>query len=424
MAILKNTHFYLTRIISKEEKFTTILNRSLLNAKLSSEEVNYIRDSLKAIVNKYYFVRFEIKQVLKELELEIEDNDYNVLIILVSMIQYVKNLSRENVINALYQEISTLDIKLTFDEIKNILDKISDKPIEIPEKIAQSLYRKVALQYSYPEWIVKMFFKHFGIKDSYKSIVSSRRSHPIVINYNSSLINASDLDASLFKKSELSETAYSYIGKEKIISLKLFKENKIFVEDETSQLLIDTLDPRVGDDMLFIDDSNGVLALDACLRSNDFANIQVCCKDSLSLHACNNIIKKFQLGSVNAFESDIKLLITHVEPRKMDKVLFVSPSSNFGLIRRHPDILLSFKRDELDGLIESQKHNLEEVERFVKDGGTLLYAVYTMNLKEGQNIIKEFLENHKEYTLLEERQLFPYVGPSDGVYYANLKKVG
>ena len=424
MAILKNTHYYLSRIINSEEKFTTILNRSLLNAKLSSQEVNLIRDSLKAIVNKYYFVRYEIKQALKQLDLQINDNDFNILIILVSMIQYVKSLSREDVINHLYQELDELETELSFDVIKSILDNISDKPIEIPEKVNQTLYKKVALQYSYPEWVVKMLFKHFGVKDIYKSIISSRKSQPIVVNYNRTYIDGSELDNELFKKTNLADTAYAYLGKEKIISLKLFKDNKIFVEDETSQLLIDKLDPRQGEEMLFIDDSNGVLALDACLRSNDFSNIQVCCKDSLSLHATNNIINRFQLGSVTAFESDMKLLITHVEPRKMDKVLLVAPSSNFGLVRRHPDILLSFRRDNLDNLIENQKNALLEAERFVKNDGVLLYAVYTMNLKEGQNIIKEFLETHEEYSLLEERQIFPYYGPSDGIYYAKMKKVG
>ena len=49
MVILQKTNFYLNKIINNEESFTVILNRSLVNVKMSSNEVQFIKDALKAL---------------------------------------------------------------------------------------------------------------------------------------------------------------------------------------------------------------------------------------------------------------------------------------------------------------------------------------------------------------------------------------
>ena len=424
MVILQKTNFYLNKIINNEESFTVILNRSLVNVKMSSNEVQFIKDALKAVVNKYYFVRYEVITALKEKEMTFNENEINVAVLCTSIFQYVKNVSKDEVLDALHNEFDCFNFEHSYEEVENIIRNIPDKPLELSEKINSIIVKKLALTYSYPEWVIKMMFKHFGVKDTYKSVASSRKAHPIVINTNPMKVDALTLTSDLFVKTNLTTTAYSYNGKDKIINLKEFKEGKIFVEDETSQLLVETMDPKPGDDILFVGDTNGLLPLDTCLRCNDFCNIKVASKNSLALHSINNMIRNFEISSIEAFESDAKLLITHVEPRKMDKVVVLPPSSSLGNVRRHPDILLALKRDSLDGLIENQRYMLNECERFVKDNGEILYAVYTMNKKEGQNIITEFMNEHTNYILVEDRQVFPYEGPSDGVYFAKLKKIG
>ncbi len=423
MTVLARAYEYLKKIVVGSDSFTEILNRTLPNSGISTNDILLIKDILKSVVNKYCFLKYEVFSFLDKKN-EISDDELNVLIIGLAMIQYVKNQDVIEVMSLLSKDYENLPLTLTLDEINTLFNSIGKKPISIPEKFNKILSKKVSLQYSYPEWIVKMMFKHFGVKDSYKSIASSRHSQPIVVNYNPMKIEEVELDDKKFNKTLLSTTGYLYTGKERIINIDLFKQNKIFVEDEASQLLIDVLNPEQGDDLLFVDNSKGVLALDACLRVNDFAKINVCCHNSLALQNTRNIVNRFKLQSIEAFESNVKLLITHVETNKMDKALFIPKSSSLGLVRRNPDILLSLKRDNLDQIIENERESLEEIATFVKKGGILLYGVFTMNKKEGQLLIKEFLEKHSEFLLEDERQVFPYEGPSDGVYYAKLYKKG
>ena len=99
MGAFITTYSFLKKIINKEDSFTSILNKNLTSNKISSSEVQIIRDSLKSTVNKYYFLRFEVNSVLKELDLKIEEAEYNLLILAFAMFQYIKTLNKHDVLN-------------------------------------------------------------------------------------------------------------------------------------------------------------------------------------------------------------------------------------------------------------------------------------------------------------------------------------
>ena len=106
----------------------------------------------------------------------------------------------------------------------------------------------------------------------------------------------------------------------------------------------------------------------------------------------------------------------------MDKVLCMPPSSDFGLIRKKPEIVITFKKEDMDNLIKVQKEYIEEFSKYVKDEGTFVYSVTTLNDKESRKIVKEFLSKHSEFFLMEEKIIFPYEYQTDGVYYAKMIK--
>ena len=64
MGAFITTYSFLKKIMNKEESFTSILNKNLTVNKLSSSEVQIIRDSLKSTVNKYYFIKFDVISIL------------------------------------------------------------------------------------------------------------------------------------------------------------------------------------------------------------------------------------------------------------------------------------------------------------------------------------------------------------------------
>ncbi|HAK05578.1 MAG TPA: hypothetical protein DCM23_02605, partial [Firmicutes bacterium] len=116
-----------------------------------------------------------------------------------------------------------------------------------------------------------------------------------------------------------------------------------------------------------------------------------------------------------------KLLISHVS-HPQDFVILVSNCSKFDLIRSLPDFFIHFKQDNIDGLIAEQKEALHESSKFVAEGGLFSYGINTINKKEGQNLIANFLSEHQDFTLIHEKQYFPFDEMNTALYMAIMRK--
>lgn len=419
MSVLKEIFNYLTEIKEGKISFQNLLNKGFKD--LSTKDAFLIRDSLKSIVNRYYFLSWELDKIFK-----VDDErtkDY--LICALGQYHYVKEISDEQLLSYLNEDMSSVNDKVSVSEFYEAVVALGGSPLQISEKEYGIINKRLAINYSYPEWVVKMMGKHFGVKKVYKSIASSRKNVNLSLNCNLFLTNADkvvDGYSSLFEKGILTENTLRYIGKDKLIDLEVFKKNYVFVEDESSQLLVNKLNLEVNDTALLVADDRGTIALDMAMQMRDAGTLHIASTNIVNYNSVRNIASKFKIHSFDVFESGIDTLLTHIGSETCDKVLFIAPSSQLGLVRRKPDVLLKLRREELDSVIFNQKSQLEEVSTFVKSGGILEYAVFTYNKKESFNIISEFLEAHSEFELVEERQLFSYEAPSDGVYFAILKK--
>ncbi len=107
---------------------------------------------------------------------------------------------------------------------------------------------------------------------------------------------------------------------------------------------------------------------------------------------------------------------------KADLVLADVPCSGLGVIRRKPEMKY---RDEFDfdELVEIQKGILETGSSYLKPGGRLIYSTCTINSRENELMVKDFLERHEEFISEKEVKLSPFDNGYDGFYMNKLKKI-
>lgn len=107
---------------------------------------------------------------------------------------------------------------------------------------------------------------------------------------------------------------------------------------------------------------------------------------------------------------------------KADLVLADVPCSGLGVIRRKPEMKY---RDEFDfdELVEIQKSILETGSSYLKPGGRLVYSTCTINPRENELMVKDFLERHEEFISEKEVKLSPFDNGYDGFYMNKLKKI-
>ncbi|WP_456405238.1 16S rRNA (cytosine(967)-C(5))-methyltransferase RsmB [Thiolapillus sp.] len=118
-----------------------------------------------------------------------------------------------------------------------------------------------------------------------------------------------------------------------------------------------------------------------------------------------------------------------------ERILVDAPCTATGVIRRHPDIKLLRRSDDVEALAERQKAILTALWPLLKPGGKMLYATCSLLPQENDEQIDAFLGAHADASaamLAADRgvgtrhglQLLPDTLETDGFYYALLEKQG
>ena len=116
-----------------------------------------------------------------------------------------------------------------------------------------------------------------------------------------------------------------------------------------------------------------------------------------------------------------------------DRILLDAPCSATGVIRRHPDIKLLRKPDDITHLAQLQAELLDALWPLLKSGGKLLYATCSVLPEENDASITGFIVRQSDAEVIPiaaevgmqtpvGRQLLPTMGGHDGFYYALLSK--
>lgn len=120
--------------------------------------------------------------------------------------------------------------------------------------------------------------------------------------------------------------------------------------------------------------------------------------------------------------------------RQYDRILLDVPCSATGVIRRHPDIKLLRRAQDVPALVQSQGKILRAVWPLLKPGGRLLYVTCSLLSDENEGQVRRFLEqapDARERVIPADwghrrpvgRQTLPGDATMDGFYYACLEKI-
>jgi 16S rRNA (cytosine967-C5)-methyltransferase len=132
--------------------------------------------------------------------------------------------------------------------------------------------------------------------------------------------------------------------------------------------------------------------------------------------------------------ADAGELETWWDGNQFDRILLDAPCSATGVIRRHPDIKLLRKPEQIKSAGEVQSVLLSKLWTCLKPGGLLLYTTCSLLRQENEETIKRFIDStdSAKYEAITAdwgvecalgRQLLPGTssGP-DGFFYAVLRK--
>lgn len=200
---------------------------------------------------------------------------------------------------------------------------------------------------------------------------------------------------------------------------KSFKNGLFYIEDMSSYHCAKRLGAQPGET---------ILDMCAAPGGKSFA-IALDMKNQGRLYSFDLYEQRAELIKKSAQRLGIDIIKTEVNDAAVynesipcaDRILCDVPCSGFGVIRRKPEI----RYKELDSVKELpalQLKILETSSKYLKQGGRLIYSTCTLNKKENEKVVSAFLNANSDFSLTEEKTVFPSADGGDGFYYALMVK--
>ena len=117
--------------------------------------------------------------------------------------------------------------------------------------------------------------------------------------------------------------------------------------------------------------------------------------------------RRLQLTNLEARAADATLPIPGVALESFDLVLLDAPCTGLGTLRRHPEVKLRRTPEDVDRLAALQAKLLASVQRYVKPGGLLVYALCTLTREECDEQVERFLRSFASFQLAVPPPGFP-----------------
>ncbi|QAX82308.1 16S rRNA (cytosine(967)-C(5))-methyltransferase RsmB [Candidatus Pseudomonas adelgestsugas] len=217
-----------------------------------------------------------------------------------------------------------------------------------------------------------------------------------------------------------------------VSTLPGFTEGWVSVQDEAAQLAANLLDLAPHQRVLDVCCAPGgktchILEVEKNLASM----VAIDVKAKRLVRVRENLVR---LGlSAKLIAADGRDTTTWWDGKLFQRILLDAPCSSTGVIRRHPDIKLTRKPNDIATLSILQGELLDAVWPILEVGGILLYTTCSILPTENTEVIKDFLsrtQNAHELGLATTagikqrygRQLLTQKGGHDGFYYAKLVK--
>ena len=223
-----------------------------------------------------------------------------------------------------------------------------------------------------------------------------------------------------FKEGTLSKDALLY-DKGNLALTSYFKEGKVTIQDESSQLVARLLDPQKTDYVLDMCSAPGskTTHLSALMENQGKIEAYDLYEHKVKLVEYN--LRRLDVKNVHIQAGDSTKLKEVYSEKTFDRILLDAPCSGFGVLKRKPEIKYH-DSSIMDGLVSLQELLLENAYYLLKNDGTMVYSTCTINKKENELMIQKFIEKHPDMEVIKQRTILNYEYHTDGFFMCKMKK--
>lgn len=300
------------------------------------------------------------------------------------------------------------------------------------KKLVNAVLRKVAdsaeelrniddlsILYSCPQSLINMWTKMYGKEKTEEILKVINDRPPIFAIPNRKFVNAEELQYELLSNDiecEIFNEVVKINSSFDLSKCKAFNDGLFYIEDYSSYIAANELNIVENDIVFDFCASPGGKSFTMAQNGGNIYSMDIH-KHRVDLIQVS--AKRLCLENITTLVNDATIFNESL-PRA-NKILCDVPCSGFGIIRRKPEIRYK-NLDEIKELPEIQYKILEMSSKYLTKNGEILYSTCTLNKKENEKTVEKFLANHKNFSLVKQRTIFPSNSSGDGFYYALMVK--
>jgi 16S rRNA (cytosine967-C5)-methyltransferase len=290
---------------------------------------------------------------------------------------------------------------------------------------------------SHPQWLYRKLEQQWP-EDAATIVASNNCQPPMSLRLNTGVISREayleELSAAgiAATASPLSPQGVRLGEPQDVHGIPGFDAGRVSVQDEAAQLAALLLAAVPGDRVL-----------DACAAPGGKAchilELQPLLAELVTMDVAGERLARVKenlerLGlTATMINADASAPPTRLTPASFDRILVDAPCSASGVIRRHPDVKVLRRQEDIAGFAQQQQKILTGLWPLLKPGGWLLYVTCSILDEENSSVIARFISRQSDAVALipagdwgvklrHGRQLLPTKDGPDGLFYGLLRK--
>lgn len=259
----------------------------------------------------------------------------------------------------------------------------------------------IAVYFSHPRWIVQRWLNRYGLEET-KQICEFNNRRPVItlrVNLRKATREALLKHFENFGiKAEPSKYFDDFIKINKsqdFTQLSLFSEGLFAIQDESTVIASLLLAPEKGDTILDLCAAPGGKAGHLAQLLEDTGKILAVDRNPRRLNLLSQNSKRLNIKSILPIVADG----TNFYCKEINKILLDAPCSGLGVLAKRADLRWKRNLEDIFKIRKLQKSLLQNASKLLKQGGVLVYSTCTLEPEENEEVIEEFLDNHKDFQL-------------------------
>jgi len=282
---------------------------------------------------------------------------------------------------------------------------------------------RIAFEHSLPPWLAERLAEEYGAEDAERLAAALNEPAPIALRANTLLNSRDDLLARLAgegiaaRPGAVAPDSLLLERRINVFSSPSFLAGRFEVQDEGSQMVAVTLDPRPTARILDACAGTGgkTLHLAAIMRGK--GEVFAYEPSARRREELRRRVRRSSAQNVRILD-DAKGV-----GGSMDVVLVDAPCSGTGTLRRNPFLKSNLAPEDIARHAAEQLAILRQWAPFVKPGGLLAFVTCSLLREENEAVVEAFLDDGGYAPAPLVRVLLPHLHGTDGFFIARLRRL-